>query len=572
MFQKTLIYNGKITLYIYVREKDTNMKINLKDLDLSKLSYEQLKLLLLNKNANEIDVNAFANIDLDGFNGAVNNIFEAYEKSDKHDDVDLSEYDLAEIYKAIDSDGNNILDEEELLKLSESINNAKDSLLGKFMNNLNKIFGLNADKAAVADTSEQVSEVIEAGGISGGADSTSGTGSSYSGGGSTSYNSGVNTKKDDTVEELEAKKQKAINEADTQIKAKNNEMDKAVQSSDKVTSELKSQYSQKNTELNNTNSAISASEVRISSLDGEISSLENSIASMTSELDALKSQENPKEDLSSRISSLESQIKQAESEKSAKEAEKEAEIQNKEELEDKKETLTSELSAIEAEIAKADPELVQTLASIKAEISAIESEKASTVSELDKKIEVAKANEKSNAEFLGSMKGSDSIFAGKFVEIATSDEAYAKWNGVSNCCASFVKWCISETAKSLGLSTTDAIAGSCGGLMNLGKQNDAWIDMEKVRTTMTKEEQIEYLKENLKPGMVFVYNSGGSNWHTGIVKQVNADGSWETIEANTSYQGQNSIVYSHHRDIDNTANRLLGFTDMEAIMRKHNNV
>ena len=138
MFQKTLIYNGKITLYIYVREKDTNMKINLKDLDLSKLSYEQLKLLLLNKNANEIDVNAFANIDLDGFNGAVNNIFEAYEKSDKHDDVDLSEYDLAEIYKAIDSDGNNILDEEELLKLSESINNAKDSLLGKFMNNLNK--------------------------------------------------------------------------------------------------------------------------------------------------------------------------------------------------------------------------------------------------------------------------------------------------------------------------------------------------------------------------------------------------------------------------------------------------
>ena len=543
------------------------MRINLKDLDLSKLNYEQLKLILSNKNAGGFDVNAFVNIDSNGFNGAINNIFEAYGKSNQGADADLSDYDLAQIYSAIDSDGNNVLDEEELLKLAESINNAQDSILGKFMDKLNKMFGLNADKAA--DTAQTVEEMVDAGGASGGTDSTSGS-SSSGGGGSTSFSSS-NTKKDDTVEELEAKKQKTINEADTKIKSKNNEMDKAVQSSDKVTSELKAQYSEKNNELNTTNSEISASEVKISSLEGEISSLENSIASMTSELEALKNQENPKEDLSSRISSLESQIKQAESEKSAKEAEKEAEIQNKEELEAKKETLTSEMTAIEAEIAKADPELAQTLTNIKAEITAIEAEKASAISEIDKKIEVAKANEKSNAEFVGSMKGSDSIFAGKFVEIATSDEAYAKWNGVSNCCAAFVKWCISETAKSLGLSTDNAIAGSCGGLMNLGKQNDAWIDMEQVRTTMTREEQIQYLKENLKPGMVFVYNSGGSNWHTGIVKQVNDDGSWETIEANTSHQGQNSIVYSHHRDIDNTANRLLGFTDMEAVMRKHNN-
>ncbi|MGN0014337.1 MAG: CHAP domain-containing protein, partial [Candidatus Gastranaerophilaceae bacterium] len=125
-------------------------------------------------------------------------------------------------------------------------------------------------------------------------------------------------------------------------------------------------------------------------------------------------------------------------------------------------------------------------------------------------------------------------FAKKFLGYNEANGSYKKFTGgrTEAWCADFVTYIIKNYAASKGIKLPSGFgSSSVAGLMAWGKANGLFQDT----TNMSSSEKANYAKKNLKPGDIIIWKSNGAS-HTGIVKSVNDDGTFTTIEGNSSDQ------------------------------------
>lgn len=92
-------------------------------------------------------------------------------------------------------------------------------------------------------------------------------------------------------------------------------------------------------------------------------------------------------------------------------------------------------------------------------------------------------------------------------------------------CADFVTY---NTRQTFGNKLPSSFgSSSVSGLRDWGKSNNCYLDV----TAASNKSQ--YIAQNVKPGYIMIEKRGGKS-HTGIVTKVHSDGSFETVEGNTS--------------------------------------
>ncbi|MCM1010575.1 MAG: CHAP domain-containing protein [Fusobacterium sp.] len=115
-------------------------------------------------------------------------------------------------------------------------------------------------------------------------------------------------------------------------------------------------------------------------------------------------------------------------------------------------------------------------------------------------------------------------WVGKVNNDATGNRLFS--NGKSQAwCADFVTY---NTRKTFGSKLPSSFgSSSVSGLMNWGKNNNCYLDVTSASN------KADFIAQNVKVGDIMIEKRGGKS-HTGIVTKVNSDGSFETVEGNTS--------------------------------------
>ena len=108
-------------------------------------------------------------------------------------------------------------------------------------------------------------------------------------------------------------------------------------------------------------------------------------------------------------------------------------------------------------------------------------------------------------------------------------------------CADFVTHVVKEAYKKNGKSIPSGFgSSSVEGLRQWGKNNNCYLD-----TTNTSNKS-SVIANSVKPGDVVIFKNGIS--HTGVVAEVNSDGTFKTIEGNTSdkvaYRNYSCLLYT----------------------------
>lgn len=148
-------------------------------------------------------------------------------------------------------------------------------------------------------------------------------------------------------------------------------------------------------------------------------------------------------------------------------------------------------------------------------------------------------------------------YAKQFMGYNEADGSYKKFtNGRTEAwCADFVTYCVQHNAEKSGLKVKTGFGSpSVASLMDWAKKNKCFNDT----SVMSDSQKAAYAKNNLKPGDIIIWRSNGAS-HTGIVKSVNSDGSFDTIEGNTT----GDQVKSNHTNI--YKNTLTGFISLSDI-------
>lgn len=105
-------------------------------------------------------------------------------------------------------------------------------------------------------------------------------------------------------------------------------------------------------------------------------------------------------------------------------------------------------------------------------------------------------------------------------------------------CMAFMYWSFQRAAKELGVNNPLVKTGGC---------MDQWNSIDEKY----------HVKGAPQPGDIFILNLGGGHGHTGIVSQVNEDGTVDTVEGNTNDDGSanGDGVYNRQRKIS----KIFGF-------------
>lgn len=115
-------------------------------------------------------------------------------------------------------------------------------------------------------------------------------------------------------------------------------------------------------------------------------------------------------------------------------------------------------------------------------------------------------------------------------------------------CADFVTYTVKEAYKSNGKSAPSGFgSSSVEGLRQWGQANNCYLD------TTAYTNKSDTIASNVKPGDVVIFKNGIS--HTGVVSKVNKDGSFQTIEGNTS----NQVAYRNYSAHDS---KISGFVQL----------
>ncbi|MCD8025155.1 MAG: CHAP domain-containing protein [Candidatus Gastranaerophilales bacterium] len=117
-------------------------------------------------------------------------------------------------------------------------------------------------------------------------------------------------------------------------------------------------------------------------------------------------------------------------------------------------------------------------------------------------------------------------------------------------CADFVTYVVKQAASETGTDLNGFGSSSVSGLKAWGEANNCYGDI----TGMSSSERAAWIVENVSPGDVMIQKSNGAS-HTGIVTAVYADGSFDTVEGNTSDQ-----CLERHYSADSS--KLSGFIDI----------
>lgn len=97
-------------------------------------------------------------------------------------------------------------------------------------------------------------------------------------------------------------------------------------------------------------------------------------------------------------------------------------------------------------------------------------------------------------------------------------------------CADFVTTIYKETFAKMGKSVPSGFGSAAvSGLMDWGKKNGRYANTE----SMGSQQRAQYIAQNVKPGDILIQKRNGRS-HTGIVVKVYPDGSFDTVEGNTS--------------------------------------
>lgn len=447
-------------------------------------------------------------------------------------------------------------DENVVSQMSEDDLNAVYNYLGtdseSIQNTNNQAATVDAGDAATETTVADAPQTLATGG-----------GTTYTPSGSTgSTTPVVVASQTQTSDDLKAEKAKIIQEYDGKISTAEQSLASLMTQTDSADEAVNKANDLLVQKLSEVNTKLTASETQINTLSANVQKASVELNSLQGEYDNLDtnsqfSDVNQKNE--ARKSELTTQIANKKAELAEFQKQLEDEKSNKTKLEQDKNTVQGQIDKKLQELEAKNPELKAQIDTAKETISNLKAEKESKINEIDKKIEEAEKTEKEDATTYGSLKGYEqSGITAKMLEYATSPELKAYWDNwyaAANTpekiaarghkaayCAMFVSDCVEKTYKQAGISLR--FGRSVGGIRNWGEENNSGIQVSGLSADQRKE---LVRSGKIKPGMAFTYMENGRT-HTGFIKSINSDFSWETIEGNT----QGGTVASNTRDIYNT--------------------
>ena len=350
---------------------------------------------------------------------------------------------------------------------------------------------------------------------------------------------------EDEVEELRKQREQIINDADKKIESKQKEKDNLVSNNTKISTELKSEYSTQQKTLSDIQSKKSDYESKLSTHKGKLSDIDADIAALEGEKSTLKTN-NKDSKINSENKSRLSELKKSISAKKEKKANLEEKIKNDEskikELEKKEKAQQKVVKDVEKQIGESDPKLKAKMDKLTAAIDKLKTEKTSDVAEIDKKIKTKETEQKKEAKKAGESKGKASNdigsglvkLASKYMGLNEKDGSYKLFtNGrTESWCADFVTYVVKEYAKENGMSVSKGFGSpAVSNLMSWAQSKGVFDNTSK----MSNNQKLSYSQNNLSVGDVIIWKSNGAS-HTGIVKSINKDGTFTTVEGNSSDQ------------------------------------
>lgn len=500
---------------------------------------------------------------------------------------------LEQIQDVADLDGNGEISEEEALQFLQTVMGLDGDAENLTMEDMEKVvdlLGINleqvADNAVLEALSPEAAEELEelkktqesqntapaqqmlgSGSVGSGSVGSTGGGSSVNNNSSTSKKTATKTAAD-TLKELQQKKQEIIADADKKISKKEEEKDKLVSDNSKISKELKQEYTDARTDLKETQDKKSSLETKKDGYQNSLSKIDQDLNALKGEKSSLKTDTKDDEINSqnkSRLKDIESQI----SAKKEKKADYEKKIENAEkkikELETKEKEQQEKLAAVEEKISQADPKLGKKIEKINSEIKELKTQKASDVSEIDSQIQIKEKEANKEAKQAGVNKGKAANdigsglveLASKYMGMNEADGSYKLFtNGRTEAwCADFVTYVVKEYAQQQGLDLKDGFGSpSVSNLRDWAQKNGAYESIE----SMSSAQKSDYLKNDLQVGDIIIWKRNGKS-HTGIVKSINNDGTFTTVEGNSSDQVKSNVVSIND-------NKLSGFIKFNKIV------
>lgn len=357
------------------------------------------------------------------------------------------------------------------------------------------------------------------------------------------------TKKEETLDDLLAKRKQIETDADNKIEELNKNYQTLIDSvpDDNL---LKQNYQNAQNEFNAHKDLLSQNQTLIDGLNNSIHTNQVNLLSAKGELENLKIDTGDTEIDSKNLArkqELEKIIEKLELEKIKLDNDL-IEAEN-EKIELDKLTLGLEnnvKATFEAFSASLNSDIKTQLAEIQTQIQSVEAKKTADLQEIDKKIETKKAQELNNAYKNGESKGklaSNKVGASivetalKYLGYNEKDGSYKIFStGDYGWCADFVTYVMKEVCKDGGMNKS--------AIKEVSKHLGA--SPYKLRTrnkehyyntrNMSDSEYQEFISTKLQPGMAFISKgSGASGEHTGFVAEVNWEkGTFVTIEGNSS--------------------------------------
>lgn len=127
--------------------------------------------------------------------------------------------------------------------------------------------------------------------------------------------------------------------------------------------------------------------------------------------------------------------------------------------------------------------------------------------------------------------------AKQYLGYRESDGSFKLFTGGKNqaWCADFVSYVVKQTYRENGKPIPAGFgSSSVEGLRQWGINNNCYLN------TTGSANKSSLIAQNVKPGDIVIFKNGTS--HTGIVTKVNSDGSFQTVEGNTS----NKVGYRNY--------------------------
>lgn len=408
----------------------------------------------------------------------------------------------------------------------------------------NILSNIKANNAAVMPDFSLVGNNVANIGSTSSVNSNYGTNNNYSTNSSSSSQKQTKTAADE-VSELREQRKTIISTADKNIEDKQNEKDKLVANNKTLSSELKTEYSTQQKALGDIQSKLSSAESSLSSHKSSLADVEADIAALEGEKSTLKTDTNDSKinkENKSRLSELKKSI-ESKKEKKSKLSEKiKKEETQIESLKTKEKEQQKVVKNVEKQIGEESPSLKKKMDSLTKEISDLKSQKTKDVAEIDKKIEAKEKAQKKEAKQAGENKGKTAndigsglvALASKYMGKNESDGSYKMFtNGrTESWCADFVTYVVKEYAKENGMKVADGFGSpAVSNLMGWAQKNGVFDNTSQ----MSDKEKLNYSQKNLSVGDVIIWKSNGAS-HTGIVKSINSDGTFTTVEGNSSDQ------------------------------------